>query len=82
MHTPGVEPTNNIAERTIRHYVIGRKISLGTQSVRGSLYAERVMTVVGSCKLQGRSVLAFMAHAMQAHFGINTTPSLVPLGVG
>jgi hypothetical protein len=80
--TPGVEPTNNIAERTIRHYVIWRKISLGTQSVRGSLYAERVMTVVGSCKLQGRSVLAFMTQAMQAHFGINTTPSLIPLGVG
>ena len=82
VHTPGVEPTNNIAERSIRHYVIWRKISLGTQSVRGSLYAERVMTVVGSCKLQGRSVLAFMTQAMQAHFGINTTPSLVPLGVG
>ncbi len=82
VHTPGVEPTNNIAERTIRHYVIWRKISLGTQSVRGSLYAERVMTVVGSCKLQGRSVLAFMTQAMKAHFGLNPTPSLIPIGVG
>ena len=79
---PGVAPTNNLAERSIRHNVIWRKISLGTQSARGSLYTQRVMTVVGSCKLQGRNVLEFMTQAMNAHFGKNPTPSLVPAGVG
>ena len=82
VRTPGVMPTNNLAERSIRHYVIWRKISLGTQSARGSLYTQRVMTIVGSCKLQGRNVLEFMTQAMNAHFGKNTTPSLVPAGVG
>lgn len=82
VRTPGVAPTNNLAERSIRHYVIWRKISLGTQSARGSLYAQRVMTVVGSCKLQGRNVLEFMTQAMNSHFGKNPTPSLVPAGVG
>ena len=53
--TPGVEPTNNLSERTIRHYVIWRKICYGAQSARGSLYWERRMMVVGSCKLQGRN---------------------------
>lgn len=79
---PGIEPTNNIAERTIRHYVLWRKLSLGTQSERGSLYAQRVMTVVGSCKLQGRNVLEFMTQALNAHFGKNTAPSLVPARAG
>ena len=79
---PGIEPTNNIAERTLRHYVLWRKLSLGTQSERGSLYAQRVMTVVGSCKLQGRNVLEFMTQALNAHFGKNTAPSLVPARAG
>ncbi len=60
VHTPGIEPTNNLAERTIRSYVMWRKISFGTQSKRGSLYMQRMMTAVGSCKLQGRNILTFL----------------------
>lgn len=80
--TPGIEPTNNLAERTIRSYVIWRKISFGTQSKRGSLYMERVMTVVGSCKLQGHNILTFMTQAVRAHAGIGSMPSLVPDAAG
>jgi transposase len=36
------------------------------------------MTVAGSCKLQGRNVLDFLAQAIHAHRGHGTTPSLVP----
>jgi transposase len=78
VQTPGVEPTNNLAERTLRHYVIWRKISFGAQSGRGSQYAARMMTVVGSCKLQGRNVLDFMTQAVRAHWGSGVAPSLVP----
>lgn len=77
VRTPGIEPTNNLAERTIRSYVIWRKISFGTQSKRGSLYVERMMTVVGSCKLQGRNILNFLTQAVLAHRGTGTMPSLV-----
>jgi len=77
IHTPGVEPTNNLAERTIRSYVIWRKTSFGTQSKRGSLYMERMMTTVGSCKLQGRNILEFITQAVRAHAGNGFTPSLV-----
>ncbi len=80
--TPGIEPTNNLAERTIRSYVMWRKISFGTQSKRGSLYMERVMTVVGSCKLQGRNILNFITQAVRAHAGNGTRPSLVPIAAG
>ena len=76
--TPGVEPTNNHAERTLRRFVLWRKISFGTQSVRGSRYVERIMTVAGSCRLQDRNVLDFLTQAIQAHWGHGKAPSLVP----
>jgi transposase len=39
---PGVEPTNNHAERELRAFVLWRKSSFGSQSDRGCLFAERV----------------------------------------
>jgi len=82
VHTCDVEPTNNLAERTLRSYVIWRKICFGTQSRRGSLYMERMMTVVGSCKLQGRNVLDFVTQTVRAHYGCAATPSLVTVPAG
>ncbi len=38
--TPGVEPTNNRAEQSLRHAVIWRKLSFGTQSASGSRFVE------------------------------------------
>lgn len=76
--TPDVEPTNNLSERSLRHYVVWRKICHGTQSGRGSLYVERMMTAVGCCKLQGRSLLDFLTHAVRAHWGQGFVPSLIP----
>jgi len=58
-----VEPTNNIAERALRHAVLWRKSSLGTDSDKGSRFAERILTVVSSLRLQGRRVLAYVADA-------------------
>ena len=82
VYTPGVEPTNNLAERTIRSYVIWRKTSFGTQSKRGSVYMERMMTAVGSCKLQGRNVLEFLTLAIRAHGANAKMPSLIPASAG
>lgn len=64
---PGMEPTNNLPERTLRSYVIWRKVGFGAQSARGSRYLERITTVVGSCKLQGRNLPDFLSQAVQAH---------------
>jgi transposase len=82
VETPAIEPTNNLAERTLRGYVIWRKICFGSQSRRGSLYMQRMMTVVGSCKLQGRNSLEFVTQAVLAHCGKGTRPSLVPAAAG
>ncbi len=57
---PGVEPTNNRAERMLRPVVLLRKGSFGTMSAGGSQFVERMMTVVMTCRLQKRSVLKYL----------------------
>jgi len=42
----GVEPTNNAGERALRHAVIWRKLSFGTQSASGSRFVETMLTVI------------------------------------
>lgn len=74
----GVEPTNNAAERAIRHAVCWRKTSYGTDSAAGSRFVERVLTVVASCRQQGRNVQTFLLEAVQAARIGATPPSLVP----
>ena len=72
----GVEPTNNAAERAVRHAVCWRKTSFGTDSERGSRFVERILTVVATCRQQGRGVLDFLVQALNA----TTKPSLLPKG--
>jgi transposase len=79
----GVEPTNNHAEREIRAFVLWRKRSFGTQSDRGNLFAERLMTVAHTARKQSKNVLAFLTACSRARLARRPTPSLfVPdLGV-
>ena len=51
----GVEPTNDSAERAVRHGVIVRKVSGGTKSEGGSRFIERILTVRAPLRLQGRT---------------------------
>jgi transposase len=74
----GVEPTNNHAERQLRHGVILRKTSFGTQSDRGSRYLERMLTVVATLRQQDRNVCDYLIEACQAHFSGRPVPSLLP----
>ncbi len=74
----GVEPTNNFAERCIRHAVMYRKTSFGTQSSAGSRFVERILTVVTTLKLQKRDVLDFLTRAVVAHRTGGAPPSLLP----
>jgi transposase len=74
----GIEPTNNLAEQQLRAYVLWRKNSFGTQSARGNVFVERMMTVTATCKLQGISRCEFITEAVQAHFKNQSAPSLLP----
>lgn len=77
--TAGVEPTNNAAERAVRHAVCWRKTSYGTDSEAGSRFVERMLTVVASCRQQSRNVLGFLIDAIQAARSGGSSPSLLPI---
>ena len=73
----GVEPTNNVAERAVRHAVLWRRTSYGTKSAAGSRFVERMLTVHASCRQQGRSVVAFVEAACRAARAGTASPSLL-----
>lgn len=62
----GVEPTNNLAERTVRSGVLWRKISLFTQSERGREYVERMLTIKTTLRKQGGNLLEFLTESLRA----------------
>jgi len=74
----GIEPTNNAAEREVRHAVCWRKTSFGTDSETGSRFVERILTVLASCRRQGRNVLEFLTTAVTAHRNREPAPTLLP----
>jgi transposase len=76
--TPGVEPTNNLAEQAIRFVVIDRLITQGTRSERGNRWCERIWTVIATCSQQGRSVFEYLEAAVTAWFHGEEAPALRP----
>jgi len=74
----GIEPTNNAAERALRFAVIWRRISGGTDSQRGSRFVERTLSVVATCRQQGRNVLEYLTSCFEAEHRGQPIPSLMP----
>ncbi|HEX3054066.1 MAG TPA: transposase [Aggregatilineaceae bacterium] len=77
--SPGVEPTNNSAERALRHPVLWRRTSHGTPSDPGSQFVERILSVVETCRQQQRSVFDFLRQALMAYRAGIPAPSLLPV---
>jgi transposase len=75
----GVEPTNNAAERAVRHGVLWRKQSHGPQSVKGSHYLACIWSVVETCRQQGRDVWEFLTGCVAAAAEDRAGPSLLTL---
>jgi transposase len=75
---PGVEPTNNAAERALRPAVLWRRRSFGTHSAAGSRFAERLLTVAATLKQQGRNIVDYMTAACDASLHEMSAPSLLP----
>ena len=73
----GVEPTNNRAERGLRGAVIYRKLSLGSQSEAGERTIERLLSASQTCRLQRRSLFAYLADVLAAKARGDPVPSLV-----
>ena len=78
---PHVPPDNNLAERCLRIAVTKRKVSGGSRSLARFAQTAILLSVIQSCRLQGRSVLTFFQQALQASRGLFPRPSLVPQSV-
>jgi len=78
--TPGVEPTNNLAERMLRPAVIWRKKSFGSHSLGGCRYVERMLSVIQTLRLRGVNVLDYLSAAVKAHRGGLPPPKIPSLG--
>ncbi len=73
----GVEPTNNVAERALRHAVLWRKGCFGSRSEAGCRFVERMLSVRATCAQQERSFFAFVTEAVQAAWAGRSAPVLV-----
>ena len=62
----GVEPTNNAAERALRHGVLWRKQSHGPKSMAGSEYLSGIWSVVETCRQQGRGEWDYLTECIAA----------------
>lgn len=77
LHVEGGEPTNNRAERALRGPVLWRKSSFGHQSESGKQFVERMLTVVGTLRLQGRNVWEYLVAACRSALHSEPAPSLL-----
>ena len=73
----GVEPTNNAAERAIRHGVIWRRQNHGPKSEAGARYLANIWSLVETCRQQGRQVWDFLAQCWEAACSGRPMPSLI-----
>jgi len=73
---PGVEPTNNAAERALRGPVIYRKLSHGTQSQDGEHFIERALSASVTCRLQRRTLYSYLHDLLTAYNHGDPLPTL------
>lgn len=76
--TPGLAPTNNAAEQTIRFVVIDRHVTQGTRGHAGRAWCERIWTVLATCTQQHRSAFQFIRETIAASFTQRPLPNILP----
>lgn len=62
-----VDPTNNVAERALRHGVIHRKLNQGTRGDKGQRWLEGMLSVRATCQQQERSFFGYLVQAIEPH---------------
>jgi transposase len=76
----GVEPTNNHGERVLRRAVIWRRRSFGSASAAGCRFAERILTVATTLRLQKRNIVNYLGECIAAFRAGQITPKLIMAG--
>jgi transposase len=80
---PDLPLTNNAAEQALRHWVIARRISMGTRSEAGTRAFALLASVIETCRKRSASSWVFIASVIAAARKGLTIPSLpaIPVGV-
>lgn len=76
VYTDGIEPTNNRAERLIRHPVMLRKLSCGSRTERGETTTATLLSILATCQLHTRSFADYVAEALAAATRGDPIPTL------
>lgn len=75
---PHAEATNNRCERAIRHAVLWRKTSLGTQSEAGDRFVERTLSIRETCRLNDRSMHDYLVEVHHTRLTGAEIPNPLP----
>jgi transposase len=76
LEDPNVPPDNNRAERNLRLAVTKRKVCGGSRSMEGLHNTAALLTVIQTCKAQGKSVIDFFRQALIEPSSISLIPIL------
>jgi transposase len=68
LDVPGVEATNNVAERAHRFGVLWRKRSQGTCGDKGNRWVERGLSLRHTCRSRGRPTFPLLVEAVRCLF--------------
>ncbi|WP_207689650.1 IS66 family transposase [Desulfonema limicola] len=75
---PDLPPTNNEAERALRHAVISKRISFGTRTSEGSKAYAALLSVIETCRLRNQNPWDFISQVISlGRKGI--APGSIPL---
>jgi transposase len=75
---PSIPPDNNLAERSLRLAVTKRKVSGGSRSMSRFEQTADLLSVIQTCRFQGKSAMTFFRDAISAHSCDLFMPSLIP----
>jgi hypothetical protein len=73
---PNLPPTNNDAERALRHAVIARRISFGTRTDEGSRFYAAALSVIDTCRKRGVETWGYVASLIAAARAGRTFPAI------
>ena len=75
---PGAEATNNRAERALRHAVLWRKTSNGTQTDAGERFVERILSIRQTCRLNNQPLHGYLVDVHTARLTGQPIPDPLP----
>jgi transposase len=76
---PNLPPTNNDAERALRHAVIARRIGFGTRTDEGSRFYAAGRSVIDTCRTRGIDPWAYACSLIAAARANLTLPMIPPI---